>query len=172
MTIITDQSDIIYSICETDYNSYVSTGYTYTYGVGNMDIWLLNIGNINNQPPNKPAITGETQGNAGESYDYTFVSTDPDCNNVYYYIDWGDDQYEEWIGPYESGEAITHSHIWEERDTYTLRCRAKDTLGGVSEWGTMEVSMPVNQHPFYSLFLRFLERFPNAFPILRQLLGL
>ena len=173
MTIITDQSDIIYSICETEYNSYVSTGYTYTYGAGNMDIWLLNIGDINNQPPNKPAITGETRGNIGESYDYTFVSTDPDCNNIYYYIDWGDDQYEEWIGPYLSGQDVVVSHTWDEEDTYTIRAKARDIFEEESEWRSLEVTMPVNQHSYsLPLLQRLLERFPNAFPILRQILEL
>ena len=41
------------------------------------------------------------------------------------------------------------------------------------EGGELEVSMPVNQHSYsFPLLQRLLECFPNAFPILRQLLGL
>ena len=80
MTIITDQSDIMYSICETDYNSYVSTGYTYS--AGNIDIWLLNIGNINNLPPNKPTISGPLSGKFNEEYYYNFISTDADSDET------------------------------------------------------------------------------------------
>jgi len=101
------------------------------------------------------------------------TAVDPESDDIWYYVDWGDDSSSGWLGPYSSGEAITLSHTWEEQDTYTLRCMAKDTLGGVSEWGTLEVTMPVNQYSYsFPLLQRLLERFPNAFPILRQLLGL
>jgi len=49
---------------------------------------------------------------------------------------------------------------------------AKDVLDVESPWSTLEVSMPVNQQVQYPLFLGFLELFPNAFPILRQIFGL
>jgi hypothetical protein len=142
MTIITDQSDIIYSICETDYNSYVSTGYTYTYGAGNMDIWLLNIGNINNQPPNKPTISGPSSGKVNEEYNYSFVSTDVDGDEISYYIEWGEGTNSGWTRTLPSGEPLNASHIWEQRDSYTIKAKAKDENGAESEWATLEVSMP------------------------------
>ncbi|MBU1941896.1 MAG: FG-GAP repeat protein, partial [Candidatus Thermoplasmatota archaeon] len=43
-----------------------------------------------NQPPNTPTITGTTNGKAGVEYDYTFTTTDPDDDEVYYWITWGD----------------------------------------------------------------------------------
>jgi outer membrane protein assembly factor BamB len=121
-------------------------------------------------PPSTPDIDGPASGHFGEEYDYTFTAVDPESDDIWYYVDWGDDSSSGWLGPYNSGEAITLSHIWMEEDTYTLRCRAKDTLGGVSEWGTLELTMPVNQHSYsFPLLQRFLERFPNMFPILRNL---
>lgn len=171
MTIITDQSDIIYSICETDYNCYVSTGYTHTYGSGDMDVWLLHIGNINNQPPNNPTIDGPTRGYNGREYEYTFKSIDPNNDEVYYYIDWGDGSYVDWFGPYESGEEVTVSHTWDEQGEYNIRAKTKDIFEAESEWGTLQVTMPVNQHSYsFPLLQRILELFPNAFPILRYLI--
>jgi len=126
-----------------------------------------------NNPPSAPIITGETQGQYGESYDYTFVSTDRENQDVRYYIEWGDGTDSGWLGAYSSGQEITVSHSWDEEDTYTIRAKAKDTLEAESRWGTLEVTMPVNQHSFsFPLLQRLLELFPNAFPILRQLLGL
>ena len=113
-----------------------------------------------NYPPNKPTITGETHGKFGESYDYTFISTDPEDQDVWYYIDWGDDQYEEWIGPFESGEEVIVSHTWEEKDTYSIKAKAKDIFDAESEWGTLEVTMPVNQQSTHPWLHWFLERFP------------
>ncbi len=86
-------------------------------------------------------------------------------------IEWGDDQYEDWFGPYSSCEEVVMSHIWDKRGTYEIKAKAKDEFGAESEWGYLEVTMPVNQHSYsFPLIQRLLERFPNAFPILRQLL--
>ncbi len=125
-----------------------------------------------NNPPSAPTIIGETNGKFGESYDYTFVSTDPESHTVWYYIDWEDGDVEEWIGPYPSGKEVTVSHIWDDRGTYTIRAKARDLFEGESDWTYLEVKMPVNQQLTYPLFHRFLDRFPNAFPILRHLLEL
>jgi len=43
-----------------------------------------------NDPPTVPIITGPTSGAVSVSYEFTIVSTDPDGDDVYYYIDWGD----------------------------------------------------------------------------------
>ena len=125
-----------------------------------------------NDPPGIPDIEGETHGHYGESYDYTFITTDIDGDDIWYFIEWGDESNSGWVGPYDSGEEVTRSHTWDEEDTYTIRAKAKDIFDAEGEWGTLEVTMPVNQqtsaHPWFHWFL---ERFPNAFPILRHMLG-
>ncbi len=40
-----------------------------------------------NEPPTKPNISGETNGNAGSKYEYTFVSNDPEGFPVKFYIE-------------------------------------------------------------------------------------
>ena len=140
---------------------------------GNAYGLLYAFGELDPNAPVAPIITGETQGHIGEVYEYTFMSTDPENKDVSYYIDWGDGAFEDWFGPYDSGEEVVVSHTWSEQDTYTIRARARDTDNLWGPWGELEVTMPVNQevdiHPFLQ---RILERFPNAFPILRLLLGL
>jgi len=86
-----------------------------------------------NQPPNAPNISGLTTGTVGEEYDYTFVTTDPDGENVFYWIDWGDNYNTSWIGPYNSDEEVIVSHIWSENGIYEIRAKAKDVFD-VSEW--------------------------------------
>ncbi|MCK4415778.1 MAG: Zn-dependent exopeptidase M28, partial [Thermoplasmatales archaeon] len=80
-----------------------------------------------NQPPDKPSIDGPTSGKAGEEYDYTVSVVDPNDDVVYYYIEWGDGNIEEWIGSYDSGEEVIISHSWDEQKTYTIRAKAKDS---------------------------------------------
>ena len=92
--------------------------------------------------------------------------------DVYFYVDWGDDNFTEWEGPYHSGDEAGITHTWPEEGTYIIRAKAMDELGDESDWATLEIAMPVNQQiTTYSLFQRILERFPNAFPILRMYLG-
>jgi len=96
-----------------------------------------------NQPPEAPTITGKTNGKAGTEYEYKFKATDPDGDNVKYYIDWGDGT-EEWTTFHASGEEVTIGHTWTEQGTYTIRAKAKDVYGAESDWGTLKVTMPKN----------------------------
>lgn len=99
---------------------------------------------LDNEPPEDPIIDGPTSGTAGEEYDYTFSAVDPDGDDVYLWIEWGEgNETAEWEGPYESGEEVTFSHTWEEEGTYTIQAKAKDTYDFESNWSTLEVKMPV-----------------------------
>ena len=122
--------------------------------------------------PNTPVITGQTSGKAGQAYNFSFVSTDPDGNTVYYFVDWGDEQTTAWIGPYPSGQPVTISHVWSKTGTYTVKAKVKDAYGAESDWGTLKIKMPASYNILRQRVLeRMLERFPNAFPVLRYLLG-
>ena len=78
------------------------------------------------QTPMSPEIHGPEHGVITKELEYSFVASDPDGDDVYYYIDWGDFNVEEWIGPYASGEEITINHTWDELGTYTIVAKAKD----------------------------------------------
>jgi len=121
-----------------------------------------------NNPPNKPTINGPTNGKTGTSYPYTFTADDPDESVIWYYIDWGDNTYENWIGPYSSGEQVTISHTWYKQDTYTIQVRAKDPYNAESEWSELEITMPRNRAVYNTLFYYLFEKFP----ILARLLNL
>jgi PKD repeat protein len=121
-----------------------------------------------NSPPNTPTIDGPTSGETDTSCEYTFSAIDPDGNDVYFYIEWGDGTDSGWIGPYESGEEVTKTHIWNKRGNYTIKAKAKDVFDEESDWGYLEVKMPKNN--IINPFERFLEQHPYMFPMLRQLL--
>jgi hypothetical protein len=87
-----------------------------------------------------------------------------------YHVEWGDGGIDE--GFVASGGAFTLSHIWSEKGDYTVKAKLIDIHGAESDWATLEVVMPVNQQMINPLLQMILERFPNAFPILRYLLGL
>jgi hypothetical protein len=118
--------------------------------------------------PDIPDINGPYNGNPGTNYTYTFVSSDPDDDDIFYQIDWGDGTFEDWFGPYDSDELITKEHIWDEQGNYTIKARAKDEFDAVGEWGSFEVSMPRTRIVKSLWYQWFLERFP----LLEKLLGL
>ena len=122
--------------------------------------------------PNKPLIEGPTTIKPGVAYNYTFSATDPDGDDLYYWISWHDNTYEEWIGPYASGEIITVNHTWAKKGQYNLWSHVKDIYGAEGPWTKLEISVPRNRIQTNLLFLRLLERFPNTFPILRHILKL
>jgi len=125
---------------------------------------------VNNQPPLTPTIDGTISGKIKQNYDYTIVSTDPEGNNISYYVNWGDGTNSGWIGPYPSDEEQTVSHLWSKKGTYTIQVKAKDNYSAESEWGTLSVTMPLTYElPQFPFIQWLLERFPNAFPVLRYL---
>jgi len=86
--------------------------------------------------PYPPEIDGPAEGDIGKEYNFTFTTTDPLGGDVYYYIDWGDGNTEEWIGPYASEEIITLSHAWFDKDNFTISAKAKNALGAEGSWST------------------------------------
>jgi hypothetical protein len=89
---------------------------------------------INSASPSEPIIMGPGSGQTGYSYNFSFVSSDPEEEDVLYWIEWDDGDFEEWIGPSTSGNPITRSHIWTEPGTYEIRAKAKDIHDAESNW--------------------------------------
>jgi hypothetical protein len=134
-------------------------------------IWQFTTSTMSNIAPDPPEISGPATGIPGKNYTYQFSSTDPEDQNLYYYVDWGDNTTINWDGPYDSGEQVSVVHTWNMKGTYTIKVKVKDVLGAESEWATLAVKMPLSIEPsFFRFFELLFERFPNAFPILRYIL--
>jgi hypothetical protein len=132
----------------------------------------LTITIVLNNAPDTPTIKGPATGAPGKAYLFKMQTTDADGDNVYYYVDWGDNTTSEWIGPYNSGAVATTTHSWSEQGTYTVKVKAKDVPGDESDWGTMDIVMPFDYRFSFQTFLEHIfEMFPHMFPILRHLLG-
>jgi hypothetical protein len=176
-----NSSDWGYSVQQTNDGGYIIAGATMpdgwkisdsspSYREEGTDVWLIKTAG-ENHPPNTPTITGQETGKVGQRYNYTFNAIDPDGNDVYYFIDWGDTTNSSWIGPFPSGNEIIKSHTWSKKGTYTIKAKAKDVHGDESDWKTLSVIMPCSDNiPLIQFWERLLDRFPNAFPILRHLL--
>ena len=123
-----------------------------------------------NTPPEKPIINGPNIGKPETIYEYSFNSIDPEGLDIAdYIVNWGDDSGEEKItGPFVSGEEVKANHTWDDKKEYTIKARAKDSLGAESNWSEFVVNIPRFRTTYYTLFYRFLERFP----LLERLLSL
>ena len=125
--------------------------------------YLHAFGNVeSNSPPEAPVISGETNGNVGVEYWYTFVSHDPDNNPIRLFVDWGDGNsgWVEWVDWFASGEDMWAEHTWTTQGTYIIKAKVQDVMGEESNWSEFEVTMPRNRVSYSSLFIRLLERFP------------
>ena len=110
-----------------------------TYAVKNVRLILATLAELAepgflSNPPNIPTITGPTDIVVNEECTYTVVTTDPDADDVYYYIDWGDGTNSGWIGPYNSGVSVLESKVWEGLGSFMVKVRAKDIFEVKSDW--------------------------------------
>lgn len=112
-----------------------------------------------NNPPENPTITGQSSGKNGTEYSYKFSTFDPENDDIYYYINWGDTfwegRWDNWIGPYKSGEEIELKNTFFDKGNYTIRIKAKDKYGYKSDWSILKTSMSKNNRGFLKI-----ENFP------------
>jgi agmatine/peptidylarginine deiminase len=121
-----------------------------------------------NSPPEKPQKpTGKTQGKTGTTYLYSTQTTDPDGDQVSYIWDWGDGNFSEWIGPFNSGETATAQKSWATKGTYSIRVKARDVHGAESNWSDpLAVTMPQNQlfmNPFFEKVMQWFSHLAMVF---------
>jgi len=102
------------------------------------------------------------------------VSTDPDGDDVYYWIRWEPGcPSVNWFGPYPSGQEITLSHTFSKKGSYTISCIAKDIYNGTSEFGSLEVTMPKNKvisGSFIKCLQNYFENYSYLFSIFQKVL--
>ena len=115
------------------------------------------------QPPEKPIITGPTEGIPGKEYTYCISEvTDPEGDDIYVLWDWDDGTQTTWQGPpYPSGTAVCETHTWTEAGTYIIRSKLKDENDAESDWGTLEVTIPRSRTSYYNFMTCLFENLPN-----------
>jgi hypothetical protein len=127
-----------YSLCSLDpvtNTLWTSQEYAHSHNESGVNRWGTWIGELTfNLPPTPPEIIGPNAGAVDYTYDFTVSSEDPDNDDIYYYIDWGDGDIEEWIGNYPSGAEVIFDHFWSEIGTYEINAKAKDDNNFESDW--------------------------------------
>ena len=149
-------------------NHTVTLTVTDNNGNESSDSTWANIQGLNN-PPEIPDINGPNSGKVKVEIEYTFSTTDPESDNVFYIVNWGDGTSTDWIGPNPSGEEIKIKHKWNKIQTYTISCKAKDTNESQTSWATMEINIPRYKFVGNSLIQRFMQYYSKIFLLIRNI---
>jgi len=107
---------------------------------------IINI--VYNYPPEKPIISGAFWVLPGIKYNFKFSSIEPESEDIYLYIEWGDGEIEEWIGPFSSGEEITLPHKYTTKGSYFINATAKDINGFESDTTQKPVKVTFSRSRF------------------------
>ena len=102
---------------------------------------------------------------------YTFYSSDPEGDDIYYCVDWGDESGEICLGLFPSNTYVNASHIWDEKGTYIIKAKTEDIHGLTSPEATLETKMPkCKAINIQLIFNRLFTSFPFFEKILNQIL--
>lgn len=133
---------------------------------------------LNYCPPGKPVQpSGKTKVKVGETCMYSTLAVDPNDDMVKYGWDWdGDKDVDEWTDFVDSGETCIVYHTWTSKELENgnsqIFVRAQDINGEIGVWSDpLGITKPRNR-VINTPFLNFLQIHPNAFPLLRYILGL
>jgi len=142
-------------------------------GGDNVDRYpFMKLNGWNNTRPNQPIITGPTSGKIGIEYEYNFSISDPDGDLLWIHIDWEHGTPGKWDGPFPSGSIVKYNYSWKKKGTYTIRAQTMDSNGLLSEWGTLEVTIPRTRETYYLWLERLMDRFPFLEVIISKIMYL
>ena len=138
-----------------------------------------------NRAPSAPIIVDNLDVKRNLKCDCTFYSTDPDGDDIYYHIEWGDSKTDEiisqdknryWEGPFKSGEYVTLDHEYSSRGEYEITIVARDRHPPDVRLESPETIVPVQISHFKMFnaetFDLLLEKILNLFPVLSDIINL
>jgi uncharacterized protein len=80
---------------------------------------------------------------AGDTQQFNVNTFDVQTDTVYYFFEWGDETNSGWMGPFNSNEQSSIYHVWNEKGIYTVKVKARDSTGALSQWSEeIEIQLP------------------------------
>ena len=129
-------------------------------------------GGSDNNPPCTPIeIFGPTNCKKEVEYTYNTSTYDPDGDQLYYKWSW-DEDWTDWIGPFNSNETVEINITFYYDFIHTIDVIVKDSNHARSGWAWLEVRVPRDKTIYSSLFMRFLERYPLLNLLFQRLIRL
>jgi rhodanese-related sulfurtransferase len=124
----------------------------------------------NNTPPGIPEIEGPEKVKVEEIAEFTIGADDAEGDGVCFVIDWDDGNVETTGFIIGGSDTIVVGHNWTAKGTYTISVKAVDFYDNVSDIKNFSIRVPKSVNYNFNFINWLLERFPNAFPLLRQLI--
>lgn len=124
----------------------LSGGY---FGFGGSDD-IIEVDNVHadyvqqNNPPTATAPSGPSSGEIDQILTFSSTVTDPDDDQVYIQVSFGDGTTSEWMGSYPSGHTFNFSHSWDSAGIYCVKARGKDSQGNIGNWSSCK-TVTINQ---------------------------
>ena len=139
------------------------------------DVWYFTTkqGEVN-EPPSTPIITPRfTLIKPNKEYQFTISATEPEGEDVFYRISWGDDTTTDWLGPYPQGEKQTFAHTWTITKPWSpivITVSAKDPNGNKCvKDGVSGGLLPRNMQSKGGILLKLIQYLQEHHPILNLL---
>jgi len=120
---------------------------------------------LDNRAPYVTEIKGPRTASPSEYLYYFFNATDPDGDDIYYTIKWGDGQVRGPIGPYRPNGSFCTTHTYNKKRPYVIMCKVEDSYGAESDWKTFSIIISKNR-----IISRSLQSLLQNYPILSQIL--
>jgi hypothetical protein len=127
---------------------------------------------VENEPPEKPIITGPKTGAPRVLLTFKVSAEDPEVNDVSYMVAWGDGQYAPYTELKPSGTEVTFSHAWNEGGEYTITAKAMDQYGAISPQAILNLKITKSRAVTNPILYQLLEKLIAQFPLLELLLNL
>lgn len=125
-----------------------------TVNASNTEAISIEVRVMVSQPPEQPnIIIGPGAGAIDKECTFSTVSNDPENGPLYYKWDWCNGEYSDWLGPFDSGETVSASHVWHDEGRYYVRVVAKDNYDILSEWSAPIIIDIINESEMKTAFL-------------------
>jgi hypothetical protein len=95
---------------------------------------------IENKRPEHMIIQGASECKINKTYEYNFSAEDPEGDQIYISIYWGDKKLPSFYETDSNGK-VTVTKIWNEKGEYTILSYAVDKYGFSSESATLKVTV-------------------------------
>lgn len=97
-----------------------------------------------NNPPENMIIEGKTKCKVNRAYDYIFSAEDPDKNQIYFHVYWGDGELPSLYKADSEGKIRT-TRIWKENRDFTISAYPIDIYGYYGEGVNLEINVTKNK---------------------------
>jgi hypothetical protein len=81
-----------------------------------------------------PAPAGPDTGFVNSMYEFSTAGADPNGDSIMLQFDWGDGDTSVWSPPVTESTAVMMSHRWTAAGQFSIRARAMDVKGLMSDW--------------------------------------